>query len=103
MYAIVETGGKQYRAEEGKIIRVEKLTAVKGETIKFDRVLMLNSGEEMQIGKPYLEDLKVEGKVVGSGRGKKITVFKFKRKKNYRRKQGHRQPYTDVLINSISK
>ncbi len=103
MYAIVETGGKQYRAEEGKTIRVEKLPAEKGETVKFDRVLMFIDGEEMQIGKPYLEDFTVEGKVIGTGRGKKITVFKFKRKKNYRRKQGHRQPYSDVLINSLGK
>ncbi|MGM0687947.1 MAG: 50S ribosomal protein L21 [Bacillota bacterium] len=102
MYAIIETGGKQYRAEEGKVIRVEKLPAEKGEIIKFDRVLMFsNNNKELQIGKPYLEDLIVEGKVVGVGRSKKITVFKFKRKKNYRRKQGHRQPYTDVLITSV--
>jgi len=102
MYAIIETGGKQYRAEEGKVIRVEKLPAEKGEIIKFDRVLMFsNNKKELQIGKPFLEDLIVEGKVVGIGRSKKITVFKFKRKKNYRRKQGHRQPYTDVLITSV--
>jgi len=102
MYAIIETGGKQYRAEEGKIIRVEKLPAEKGEIIKFDRVLMFsNNDKELQIGKPYLEDLIVEGKIVGIGRSKKITVFKFKPKKNYRRKQGHRQPYTDVLITSV--
>jgi len=102
MYAIIETGGKQYRAEEGKVIRVEKLPAEKGEIIKFDRVLMFsNTKKELQIGKPFLEDLIVEGKVVGIGRSKKITVFKFKRKKNYRRKQGHRQPYTDVLITSV--
>lgn len=102
MYAIIETGGKQYRAEEGKVIRVEKLPAEKGEIIKFDRVLMFsNNDKELQIGKPYLEDLIVEGKIVGIGRSKKITVFKFKPKKNYRRKQGHRQPYTDVLITSV--
>ncbi len=102
MYAIIETGGKQYRAEEGKVIRVEKLPAEKGETVKFDRVLMFNNGSEMQVGKPYLDSCSVEGKVVRSGRSKKITVFKFKRKKNYRRKQGHRQPYTEVLISSVS-
>ena len=102
MYAIIETGGKQYRAEEGKTIRVEKLPVEKGEAVKFDRVLMLNNGKETQVGKPYLDGCSVEGKVLNSGRGKKITVFKFKRKKNYRRKQGHRQPYTDVMINTIS-
>lgn len=102
MYAIIETGGKQYRAVEGKTIRVEKLPVEKGEEVKFDRVLMFNDGKETQFGKPYLDSCSVEGKVLNSGRGKKITVFKFKRKKNYRRKQGHRQPYTDVMINKIS-
>ncbi len=102
MYAIIETGGKQYRAEEGKVIRVEKLPAEKGETVKFDKVLMFNNGDEMQVGNPYLDNCSVEGKVVAVGRGKKITVFKFKRKKNYRRKQGHRQPYSEVMISLIS-
>jgi len=101
MYAIIETGGKQYRAEEGKVIRVEKLPAEKGETVKFDRVLLLNKGEKAQVGKPFLDKTQVEGKVVRVGRDKKIIVFKYKAKKNYRRKQGHRQPYTDVLISSI--
>ncbi len=102
MYAIIETGGKQYRAEEGEIIRVEKLPAEKGDKVKFDKVMMFNDGVETRVGKPYLDDCKVEGKVVYSGRGKKITVFKFKRKKNYRRKQGHRQPYMDILIDTVS-
>jgi large subunit ribosomal protein L21 len=102
MYAIIETGGKQYRAEEGKVIRVEKLPAEKGEKVKFDRVLMFNDGQEMKIGKPYLEKAEVEGKVVRIGRDKKIIVFKYKPKKNYSRKQGHRQPYTEVLIDKIS-
>lgn len=102
MYAIIETGGKQYRAEEGKTIRVEKLPSEKGETVKFDRVLMLVNGEETKVGNPYLEDCEVEGQIVRNGRSKKITVFKFKRKKNYRRKQGHRQPFTEVLISKVS-
>ncbi len=102
MYAIIETGGKQYRAEVGKVIRVEKLSAEKGEMVKFDRVLMLNSGEEMQVGKPVLDSAVVEGKVVRVGRDRKIIVFKYKAKKNYRRKQGHRQPYTEVLISNVS-
>jgi len=102
MYAIIETGGKQYHAEEGKTIRVEKLPAEKGETVLFDRVLMFNDGQELQVGKPYLDNRKVEGRVVASGRGRKITVFKFKPKKNYSRKQGHRQPYTDVLISKLN-
>ncbi len=102
MYAIIETGGKQYRAEEGKVIRVEKLPAEKGETVSFDKVLMFNDGKELEVGKPHLDNCRVEGKVVATGRGKKITVFKFKRKKNYRRKQGHRQPYTEVMIETVS-
>ncbi len=102
MYAIIETGGKQYRAEEGKVIRVEKLPVEKGETVSFDRVLMLNKGEEIQVGKPFLENCQVEGKVVRVGRDKKIIVFKYKAKKNYKRKQGHRQPYSDVLISKIN-
>ena len=102
MYAIIETGGKQYRAEQGKIIRVEKLPAEKGESVTFDKILMLNDDAAVKIGNPYLEGCNVEGKVVSQGREKKIIVFKFKRKKNYSRKQGHRQPYTEVLINSIS-
>lgn len=102
MYAIIETGGKQYRAEEGKVVRVEKLAAAKGEMVTFDRVLMLNRDGDIKIGNPYLESCAVEGKVVGLGRGRKIIVFKYKPKKNYRRKQGHRQPYTEVLIAKIS-
>lgn len=102
MYAIIETGGKQYRAEEGKVLRVEKLPAEKGEAIQFEKVLFCANDGEVQVGKPYLENCKVEGKVVGTGRGRKVIVFKYKPKKNYRRKQGHRQPYTDVLISSIS-
>jgi large subunit ribosomal protein L21 len=101
MYAIIETGGKQYRAEEGKVIRVEKLSSEKGDTVTFDRVLMLNQDNEVKIGNPYVEGCSVEGKVARNGRGRKIIVFKYKRKKNYRRKQGHRQPYTEVLISSI--
>ncbi len=102
MYAIIETGGKQYRAEQGQVIRVEKLPAEKGEAVKFEQVLMLSDNDEVKIGNPYLEGCSVEGKVVSQGRGRKIIVFKFKRKKNYRRKQGHRQPHTDVLINAIN-
>ncbi|MDW7740022.1 MAG: 50S ribosomal protein L21 [Bacillota bacterium] len=102
MYAIIETGGKQYRAEEGKVIRVEKLPAEKGETVTFDRVLMLSDESDLKVGKPFLEGCLVEGKVVASGRGRKIIVFKYKRKKNYRRKQGHRQPFSDVLISSVN-
>jgi large subunit ribosomal protein L21 len=101
MYAIIETGGKQYRVEEGKILRVEKLAAVKGDAVVFDRVLMLNDGAAIKVGRPFLEGCRVEGKVTRQARDRKIIVFKYKAKKNYRRKQGHRQPFTEVLINTI--
>ncbi len=102
MYAIIETGGKQYRAEEGKTVRVEKLPADKGEKVVFDRVLMFNNDGDVKLGNPYLESCRVEGTVVAVGRGKKITVFKYKSKKNYRRKQGHRQPYSEVMVEALT-
>ncbi|NLA27891.1 MAG: 50S ribosomal protein L21 [Firmicutes bacterium] len=101
MYAIIETGGKQYRVEEGRPVRVDKLPAEKGEEVVFDRVLLYSDEEETRIGSPYLEDCRIKGKVTVQGRGRKIIVFKYKAKKNYRRKQGHRQPFTEVLIKTI--
>lgn len=101
MYAIIETGGKQYRAEEGKVLRVEKLPEAKGDVVVFDRVLLLNNGQDVKVGNPYLEGCRVEGKITAAGRGRKIVVFKFKAKKNYKRKQGHRQPFSEVLVNKI--
>ena len=101
MYAIIETGGKQYRVEEGKAIRVEKLPVEKGEEVVFDRVLLCSDGSEIQVGGPYLEKCRVKGRVTQQGRGRKIVVFKYKPKKNYRRKKGHRQPFTEVLIKQI--
>lgn len=101
MYAIIETGGKQYRVEEGKSVRVEKLPAEKGEEVVFDRVLLYSDGRETEVGSPYLDRCRVKGKVTAQGRGRKIVVFKYKAKKNYRRKQGHRQPFTEVLVNQI--
>lgn len=101
MYAIIETGGKQYRVSEGSICRVEKLPAEAGTEITFDKVLAVKNGENMEIGKPYLQGAKVSAKVISQGKGKKIIVFKYKPKKNYRKKQGHRQPFTQVLIQKI--
>jgi large subunit ribosomal protein L21 len=101
MYAIIETGGKQYKVEEGKSVRVEKLPEAKGEVVVFERVLLVNNGEDMQVGKPYLDGCRVEGKLVSQGRNRKIIVFKFKAKKNYKRTQGHRQPFSEVLIQKI--
>lgn len=101
MYAIIETGGKQYRVEEGKILRVEKLPAEKGDPVVFDRVLMVQEGEETRFGRPILEECRVKGRSLSQGRGRKMVVFKYKPKKNYRVKRGHRQPFSEVLIESI--
>ncbi len=101
MEAIIETGGKQYRVTEGSTIIVEKLSLEQDEEVVFNRVLAVNDGETLQIGRPLLEGARVIGKIKEHGRGKKIIVFKFKAKKNYRRKQGHRQPFTRVTIEKI--
>ena len=100
MYAIIATGGKQYRVSEGDVIYIEKIDAQVDSTVSFDVLLMGNDGDE-KIGTPVVEGVKVEGKVVGQIRGEKIVVYKYKSKKNYRRKQGHRQPYTKVEITKI--
>ena len=100
MYAIIATGGKQYRVSEGDVIYIEKIDAQVDSTVSFDVLLMGNAGD-VKIGTPDVEGVKVEGKVVGQIRGEKIVVYKYKSKKNYRRKQGHRQPYTKVEITKI--
>lgn len=102
MYAVIETGGKQYRVQEGDVITVEKLKVSAGDDIAFDRVLVLNDGENVQVGTPVLESAKVFGTVVENGKGEKVIIFKYKSKKDYRKKQGHRQPYTMVKIESLS-
>lgn len=101
MYAIIETGGKQYKVEVGQEIYVEKLDVEPNETVTFDKVLFVG-GETVKVGTPTVEGATVTAKVVKNGRGKKIIVFKYKPKKNYRRKQGHRQPYTKLVIESIN-
>ena len=100
MYAIIATGGKQYRVSEGDVIYIEKIDAQVDSTVSFDVMLVENEGE-VKVGTPVVEGVKVEGTVVGQIRGEKIIVFKYKAKKNYRRKQGHRQPYTKVEITKI--
>ena len=100
MYAIIATGGKQYRVSEGDVIYIEKIDAQVDSTVSFDVLLVGNDGD-VKIGTPIVEGVKAEGKVVGQVRGEKIVVFKYKYKKNYRRKQGHRQPYTKVEITKI--
>ena len=100
MYAIIATGGKQYRVSEGDVIYIEKLDAEVDSTVSFDVLLVGNEGD-VKVGTPVVEGVKVEGKVEAQTRGEKIIVFKYKAKKNYRRKQGHRQPYTKVEITKI--
>lgn len=102
MYAVIETGGKQYKVSEGDTIFVEKLGVEEGEAVTFDKVLVVADGENVKVGAPLVEGAKVEAKVVKNGKAKKIYVFKMKRKKNYRRKKGHRQPFTKVEISKIS-
>lgn len=101
MYAIIETGGKQLKVEEGQSIVIEKLEAEAGDTVTFDKVLFIG-GEDVKVGAPTIEGANVTAKVVEQGRDKKIIVFKFKKRKNYRRKQGHRQPFTKVMIEKIN-
>lgn len=100
MFAVIATGGKQYRVQEGDVIFVEKMNVSVDEEIAFD-VLLAGEGDQVKIGTPLVEGAKVEGKVLSQGKGPKITVFKFKAKKNYRKTTGHRQPYTKVSITKI--
>ncbi|MEH6942802.1 50S ribosomal protein L21 [Bacillus sp. JJ722] len=101
MYAIIETGGKQIKVAAGDVVYVEKLNATEGEAVTFDKVLFVG-GENVKVGSPLVEGATVTGKVEKQGRQKKITVFKYKAKKNYHKKQGHRQPYTKVVIEAIN-
>lgn len=102
MYAIIETGGKQYRVEEGDVIDVELLTTQEGEKVEFNEVLFLNDGNGAQVGTPHLKCI-VQGEVIGMTKGPKVVAFKYKRRKSYRRKVGHRQRYSRVKITTISK
>ncbi|MEQ6375781.1 50S ribosomal protein L21 [Bacillaceae bacterium S4-13-58] len=101
MYAIIETGGKQVKVEEGQTIFVEKLASEAGDSVTFDKVLVVG-GDEVKVGAPFVEGATVTAKVEKQGRAKKITVFKYKPKKNYKRKQGHRQPYTKLVVEKIN-
>lgn len=102
MYAILENGGKQYRVSEGDVIYLEKIQAEPGQTVSFNEVLAVGLDDKVMVGKPYVENASIAVKVVGHGKAKKVVVFKYKAKKNYRRKQGHRQPFTKVAIDKIS-
>ncbi|EFR33006.1 ribosomal protein L21 [Peptoniphilus harei ACS-146-V-Sch2b] len=101
MYAIIETGGKQYTVEAGDKLRVEKLDAKEGDVVTFDKVVFV-SGDEPKVGTPYVEGAKVEAKVLAQAKAKKVIVYKYKSKKNERKKNGHRQPYTLVEISGIN-
>ena len=101
MYAIIESCGKQYKVVEGDVVFFEKLETEVGKKVSFDKVVLVSDDGKVQVGNPYVKGVKVEGKVVSHGKGKKIIVFKMKAKKNERTKQGHRQPYTKVEITGI--
>ena len=102
MYAVIHTGGKQYRVKEGEVLKVEKLDINEGETLEFDKVLMVGEGADVKVGSPYIEGGKVSAEVVANGRGAKIIIIKFRRRKHSRKQQGHRQSYTQVKITGIS-
>ncbi|HZK44133.1 MAG TPA: 50S ribosomal protein L21 [Syntrophomonadaceae bacterium] len=102
MYAIIKTGGKQFKVSEGDLLKVEKLNLETGETVTFEEVLLLNDDSgNLKIGNPVVENAKVIAEVIEQGRAKKILVYKYKRRKKYRRTQGHRQPFTKVVITKI--
>ncbi len=102
MYAIIATGGKQYRVKEGDEILVEKLNAAEGEAVVFDQVLAAGEGTDIKVGAPVLAGAAVNAKVVENGKAPKVIIYKYKNKKDYRKKKGHRQPFTKVVIESIS-
>ncbi len=101
MYAVLNSGGKQYKVQQGEVLRVEKISGDVGSPVTFDRVLMFADGDNVSIGQPVLDGVSVEGHIVEQGKAKKIIVFKYKRRKRFRRKKGHRQQFTAVQIDSI--
>lgn len=102
MYAIFETGGKQYRVEEGDVVSVEKLGVAAGEKITFDKVLAVSKDDNLSVGSPFVNNASITASVVEEGKGKKIIVYKYKSKKGYHKKHGHRQPYTKIKIETIN-
>ncbi|EMR12633.1 50S ribosomal protein L21 [Methylophaga lonarensis MPL] len=102
MYAIVATGGKQYRVKEGEKLRIEKLSAEAGDTVELDKVLMVGEGDDIKVGAPYLEGAKVTAKVAANGRADKVKIIKFRRRKHHRKQMGHRQAFTEIEITGIT-
>ncbi|HHW49742.1 MAG TPA: 50S ribosomal protein L21 [Clostridiaceae bacterium] len=102
MYAVIETGGKQYKVQEGDVVFIDKLAVDEGSEVVFDKVLAVSKEGTIDVGNPFVQDASVTAKVIGHGKSRKIIVFKYKPKKGYRRKQGHRQPYTKVQIEKIN-
>lgn len=103
LYAIVETGGKQYKVSPGNVVRVEKIEGERGNTCVFDKVLAISDGESLRVGKPYIEGVSVRGTIIRQGKSRKIVVFKYKAKTNYRKRRGHRQHFTEIRIESIDE
>ena len=102
MYAVIATGGKQYRVEKGQVLRIEKLDAEPGATVTFDQVLLVGAGSDVKVGSPLLAGAKVTGTVERHGKGDKVAIVKFRRRKHYRKTQGHRQSYTELRISGIN-
>ncbi|WP_319783464.1 50S ribosomal protein L21 [Oceanisphaera sp. IT1-181] len=102
MYAVIQSGGKQHRVTEGLVIRLEKLDVETGASVEFDKVLMVAQGEDVKVGVPYIDGSTVTAEVVAHGRGKKVKIVKFRRRKHSRKQQGHRQWFTEVKITAIS-
>jgi large subunit ribosomal protein L21 len=102
MYAVIATGGKQYRVEQGETLHVEKLGVDAGQTLEFTDVLLVSDGANIKVGTPHVSGAKVTAEVLGDLKGPKLLIYKFRRRKGYRRKTGHRQPYTQIKITSIT-
>ena len=102
MYAVIKTGGKQYKVSEGQYLRIESLKAEEGAQVEFDQVLMVADGDNVTVGAPLVDGGKVTGKILSHGRGKKVKIIKFRRRKHHRKQMGHRQNYTEVLIEKIA-
>ena len=102
MFAVIVSGGKQYRVQEGQTLKLEKLTAEAGSSVEFDRVLLVGNGDDVKVGAPVVEGAKVAAEVVAHGRGDKVTIIKFRRRKHHMKRQGHRQWFTEVKITGIS-